>query len=167
MRRGREHNTQANIQDFHPIRMPQIAQTYPAIADSVSGGLQLFRRRREPQYLHNSIPSPLAHNHALIPPHKHLPHALARLRQLPHQRPSISIKQLHTPIIPTCNEVVRVDLEGGDAVVVRADAQPRGVGFEREDNHAAVGAAGDEVVVEDLNVPDERGVALQQSQAFP
>ncbi len=59
-----------------------------------------------------------------------------------------------------------VELQAGDAVVVRGEAVDGRLVVERPDAHGAVGAAGDEDVAAHLELADEGGVALEDGFAL-
>lgn len=88
------------------------------------------------------------------------------MTELPHHLPGVGIPDLDAAVGSARDDAGVVELEGGDAVVVRGQPVDRGVGLEGPDPDGAVGAAGDEGGGAELELADEGGVALEDGDAL-
>ena len=117
-------------------------------------------RRLEAPNLHHSLVAPPTYDRTPVFPEGHPPNSVAGFGQVPHSRPGLHIKQLDMPVIPTGNKKSVVELQASNRGVVCGYLV---AGFrcpQREGDDATVRASGDESVTADLEVTNERRVAL-------
>lgn len=105
-------------------------------------------------YLHNRPTPSIRHNNRLLLLKNDPPNRLSRLAQLSNQRTRAQIPDLDAAVTTTTHDARFVELEGRDAVVVRGQPVDRDVAVEGPDADGAVGAAGYEDGVAELDLPD-------------
>lgn len=122
-------------------------------------------RAQSPDLHHRPIPAP-AHDSTRLRPKRDLPHVIARLAQLSHEIPRLRLVQLHVPVAAARDEVLLVQLQGGDGGPVGRESVEHFVGGEGEGDDPPVGPAGGEDAWGEVDLADEGGVALQECHAL-